>query len=58
MSIHVYEYKYHCIKKCHNRVNQNSNRSWTTERDRVEVGGLVDRCTYRLVCGSYYSINT
>lgn len=43
MSIHVYEYIYHCIKKCHNRVNQNSNRSETTERDRVEVGGLVDR---------------
>lgn len=49
---------YHCIKKCHNRVNQNSNRSWTTERDRVEVGGLVDRCTYRLFCGSFCSINT
>lgn len=41
----IWIYIYHCIKKCHNRVNQNSNRSQTTERDRVEVGGLVDRCT-------------
>lgn len=37
---------------------KNSNRSETTERDRVEVGGLVDRCTYRLFCGSFCSINT